>query len=43
MSITATRNAWVGNSVYLCVMKNRSCAKQWMVEGVIALNKGLRN
>jgi hypothetical protein len=39
MSITTTRNAWVGNSVCLCVMENKSCAKQWMVEGATALKK----
>ncbi len=33
------RVAWVGNLVCLCVMEDRSCAKQWMVEGAIALKK----
>jgi hypothetical protein len=40
MSITATRNAWVGNFVCLCVMENKSYTKGWMVEGAIALKKG---
>jgi hypothetical protein len=38
-SITTARNAWVGDFVCLCVMENRSCAEQWMVEGLIALKK----
>jgi len=42
MSITVARNAWVGNFVCLCVMENRSCTEQWMVEGVIALKKVCR-
>jgi hypothetical protein len=43
MSIAATRNAWIGEFVWFCVMENRSCTEQWMVEGVTALKKGLRN
>jgi hypothetical protein len=43
MSIVAARNTWACNFVYLCVMENKSCAEQWMVEGAIALKKGLRN
>jgi hypothetical protein len=41
-SITAARNAWVGDFVYLCVMENKSCVEQWMVEGAIALKKVCR-
>jgi len=37
--IFATRNAWVGDFVRLCVMEDRSCAEQWMVEGPNALKK----
>ncbi len=37
--IVVARNAWVCDFVRLCVMENRSCAKQWMVEGVIALKE----
>jgi hypothetical protein len=37
--ISATRNAWVGDLVCLCVMEDRSCAEQWMVEGVTPLKK----
>jgi hypothetical protein len=38
--IAATRNAWVGDLVCLCVMKNnRSCAERWMVERVTTLKK----
>jgi hypothetical protein len=33
------KNAWVGNLVCLCVMENRSCIEQWMVEGTTALKK----
>ncbi len=43
MSIAFARNAWVGNFVYLCVMENMSCVERWMVEGKIALKKGLCN
>jgi hypothetical protein len=39
MCIIAARNAWVGNFVCLCVMEDRSYAKQWMVEEAIALKK----
>jgi len=38
-SISTARNAWVGDLVCLCVMEDRSCVKQWMVEGTIALKK----
>jgi hypothetical protein len=38
-SISAARNAWVGDLVCLCVMEDRSCSEKWMVEGVIALKK----
>jgi hypothetical protein len=38
-SISAARNAWFGDFVCLCVMEDRSCAKQWMVEGATALMK----
>jgi hypothetical protein len=38
-SIFATRNAWVGNFVCWCVMEDRSCTEQWMVEGATALIK----
>jgi hypothetical protein len=38
-SIFYARNAWVGDLVYLCVMEDRSHAKQWMVEGDTALMK----
>jgi hypothetical protein len=37
--ISATRNAWVGDLVYLCVMEERSYAEKWMVVGVTALKK----
>jgi len=43
MSIAIARNAWIGNFVCLCVMENRSCVEQWMVEGMTALKKGLHN
>jgi hypothetical protein len=43
MSIVATRNAWIGNFVCLCVMKNRNYVERWMVEGTTILKKGLRN
>jgi hypothetical protein len=39
MSITAARNAWVGYSICLCVMEDKSCIVQWMVEEAIALKK----
>jgi hypothetical protein len=42
-SIAVTRNAWVGNLVCLCVMENRNYTKQWMVERVTPLKKGLCN
>ncbi len=38
-SISIARNAWVGKLVCLCVMEDRSCTEQWMVEGAIALLK----
>jgi Na+/proline symporter len=38
-SIAATRNAWVGYFVCLCVMVDRSCVARWMVEKTIALKK----
>ncbi len=38
-SISTASNAWAGNLVCLCVMEDRSCIEQWMVEGVIALIK----
>jgi hypothetical protein len=38
-SIIAARNAWVGYSVYLCVMEDRNYATRWMVEGALALKK----
>ncbi len=38
-SITATRNAWVGDLVCLYVMENRNCIEQWMAEGATALKK----
>jgi hypothetical protein len=31
-SITATRNAWVGYFICLCVMEYRNHKAQWMVE-----------
>jgi len=37
--ISAARNAWVGNLACLCVMEDRSCVEQWMVEGAITLKK----
>jgi hypothetical protein len=43
MSIVAARIAWVGNFVCLCIMENKSYVKRWMVEGAIALKKGLCN
>ncbi len=43
MSIAGTRNAWVDNFVCLCVLKNKSCAKQWMVEETTTLIKGFCN
>jgi hypothetical protein len=43
MSIVVARNAWVGNFVCLCVMENRSYTKQWIVEGMTTLKKGLHN
>jgi hypothetical protein len=39
ISITATRKTWVGYFVCLCVMEDRSCAAQWMVEGASTLKK----
>jgi hypothetical protein len=36
--IFATRNAWVGDLVCLCVMEDKSCVEQWMVEGATTLN-----
>jgi len=39
MSITTARNAWVGYSICLCVVEDRSCVVRWMVEEVIALKK----
>jgi hypothetical protein len=42
-SITIARNAWVGYSVYLCVMEDKNCTAQWMVEGTTELKKVLRN
>jgi hypothetical protein len=41
--IDAAKNAWVGNFVCLCVMEKMICIELWMVEGVIALKRGLRN
>jgi hypothetical protein len=41
--IVVAKNAWVGNLVCLCVMENRMCIEPWMVEGAIALKRGLRN
>jgi hypothetical protein len=38
-SISAARNAWVGKLVCLCVMEDRSCVEQWMVEEATALMK----
>jgi hypothetical protein len=38
-SISIVRNAWVGDVVCLCVMEDRSCVEQWMVEGATALIK----
>jgi hypothetical protein len=40
--VSIARNAWVSNFVCLCVMEDRSCAEQWMVEGAIALMKVCR-
>jgi hypothetical protein len=37
ISIIAARNAWVGYSVCLCVVEDRSCAMRWMVEGTSTL------
>jgi hypothetical protein len=34
---------WYKGQINLCVMENKSCAEQWMVEGAIALKKGLCN
>jgi hypothetical protein len=36
-SIIATRNAWVGYFVYLCVVEDRNCIVRWMVEEGTAL------
>jgi len=41
-SISTTRNAWVDDLVCLCVMEDRSCVEQWMVEGATALKKVCR-
>ncbi len=41
-SISAARNAWVGDLVCLCVMEDRSSTKQWMVKGATALKKVCR-
>jgi hypothetical protein len=41
--IVAARNAWEGNLVCLCVMENKICIELWMVKGVVALKRGLRN
>ncbi len=41
-SISVARNAWVGDLVCLCVMEERSCAEQWMVEGATTLKKVCR-
>jgi hypothetical protein len=38
-SIYVIRNAWLGDLVCLCVMEDKSCAEQWLVEGVTALKK----
>jgi len=38
-SIYVIRNAWLGDLVCLCVMEDKSCAKQWLVEGATALKK----
>jgi hypothetical protein len=38
-SISIARNAWVGDLVCLRVMEDRSCTKQWMVEGATTLMK----
>jgi hypothetical protein len=37
--ISTIRNAGVSDLVCLCVTKDRSCTKQWMVEGAIAMKK----
>jgi hypothetical protein len=39
MSITIARNAWVGNSICLCVMEDRFYVERWMMEEAIALKK----
>jgi len=39
MSIINARNAWVGNYDCLCVMEDKNCTEQWMVEEVIAMKK----
>jgi hypothetical protein len=40
--IFGTRNAWVGDLIYLCVMEDRKCAVKWMAEGATALKKVCR-
>jgi hypothetical protein len=39
LSISTARNACVGDLVCLCVMENKVCVEQWILEGATALKK----